>query len=184
MSIFRGLRSGLARGLLPVFLVLSSGLFLAACAAPAPDDGNPPPVETTAASAPQITESDAVDQTSETTDRNQRRAPPMSQPLPPSKRAAAPGSEPRKITRPGAGSSSGTMVNLQCGNDNDCEIKNVGSCCGERPACVNKNAPVNPTLVAEECKQSGMVSTCGFPAISACQCVKGQCEGSDTGMIQ
>lgn len=65
-----------------------------------------------------------------------------------------------------------------CRSDSDCAIKDAGSCCGYRPACVNKDTPTFPEKVQAQCAQDGRVGICGFPAIDGCQCVAGKCEGS------
>ena len=57
----------------------------------------------------------------------------------------------------------------------DCEMKNVGNCCGYFPACVSKDAKVDPDAVRAECERTGMSSVCGFQDIQACACEQGQC---------
>ena len=64
-----------------------------------------------------------------------------------------------------------------CQTDSDCAIKDVGSCCGYRPQCVNKNTPTFPEQVRARCGHEGRVGICGFPAITGCQCVAGKCSG-------
>ncbi len=68
-------------------------------------------------------------------------------------------------------------VDYTCRTDADCTIKDVGSCCGYRPACVNLDSPTFPERVKAECAASGTSGICGFPSISGCQCVAGHCEG-------
>ncbi|SIQ56305.1 hypothetical protein [Solilutibacter tolerans] len=68
-----------------------------------------------------------------------------------------------------------SVVNRSCKTDADCTVKNVGNCCGHYPACVNVNAQTNPEAVQAQCAKSGMASVCGFPQISGCKCVSGQC---------
>lgn len=68
-----------------------------------------------------------------------------------------------------------SVVNRSCKTDADCTVKNVGNCCGHYPACVNVAAKTNPEAVQAQCAKSGMASVCGFPQISSCKCVKGQC---------
>ncbi len=63
-----------------------------------------------------------------------------------------------------------------CKTDADCVVKNVGNCCGYYPGCVNVNAQTDPAGVQARCAKSGMASVCGFPEISACSCVQGQCK--------
>lgn len=62
-----------------------------------------------------------------------------------------------------------------CKTDADCTVKNVGNCCGYYPACVNKDAKVDPEGVMAACQASGRMSVCGFPQIEACQCVDNEC---------
>lgn len=78
------------------------------------------------------------------------------------------------------------LVN-SCASDADCAVKNVGSCCGAMPACVNKNAPVDAAAVQAECARKGMMSTCGFKDIQSCSCVAGTCQdagGNSTPVAQ
>lgn len=70
-------------------------------------------------------------------------------------------------------------VDRSCSVDSDCSIKNVGNCCGYFPACVNKDSPTFPELVAKQCAEQGVAGICGFPEIRACACVEGRCEASD-----
>ena len=64
---------------------------------------------------------------------------------------------------------------LACRTDADCAVKDVGSCCGYRPACVNADAQTFPERVKQQCADDGRMGMCGFPAIQGCQCVSGQC---------
>jgi hypothetical protein len=70
------------------------------------------------------------------------------------------------------------VVDQGCRTDADCAIKDVGSCCGYAPACVNKASPTFPEQVQALCAREGRVSTCGFPAITGCKCTAGKCEGT------
>jgi hypothetical protein len=72
---------------------------------------------------------------------------------------------------------------LSCKVAGDCEVKNVGNCCGYFPACVNKNSPVDPEAVRAECERTGTSSICGWQDIQACECVQGQCSAV-TGPLQ
>jgi hypothetical protein len=78
------------------------------------------------------------------------------------------------------------VVDRSCDTDADCAIKDVGSCCGYAPACVNKDSPTFPEQVQARCAKDGRMGICGFPAISGCKCTAGQCEGtgSDRNLIQ
>ena len=78
-------------------------------------------------------------------------------------------------TKPGAAQTPGT-VDYSCTTDAQCTVKDVGNCCGYYPACVNVDSPTFPEQVKAACAESGMAGICGFPSISACQCVEGRCE--------
>jgi hypothetical protein len=65
---------------------------------------------------------------------------------------------------------------LSCRLASDCEVKNVGNCCGYFPACVNRDSPVDPDAVRAECARTGTSSICGWQDIQACDCVQGQCQ--------
>lgn len=90
-------------------------------------------------------------------------APPMSDPLPPEPLPAA------HRAAPG-------VVDRSCRTDADCAVKDVGSCCGAMPACVNANARPDPAAVKAQCERQGMSSICGFKEITACSCVAGTCQ--------
>jgi hypothetical protein len=70
------------------------------------------------------------------------------------------------------------VVDASCHTDADCAIKDVGSCCGYAPACVNKASPTFPEQVQAKCAKDGRVGICGFPAITGCTCNAGKCEGT------
>lgn len=72
-------------------------------------------------------------------------------------------------------------VDYSCTTDADCAVKDVGSCCGYSPACVNANSPTFPEQVRAECERTGMQSVCGFREITGCQCVEGRCSAIDGG---
>ena len=97
-----------------------------------------------------------------------REVPPASQPANPLERPAPP---------PLTGSP--VAPDRSCRTDSDCTVKNVGNCCGYYPACVNVNARTDPGAVAEQCRKTGMAGVCGFPDISACSCVQGQCRADN-----
>lgn len=65
-----------------------------------------------------------------------------------------------------------------CQADIDCEVKDVGSCCGRFPACVNASAQPDPEAVAERCAEAGMATVCGFREIRACACVQQRCQAA------
>ena len=62
-----------------------------------------------------------------------------------------------------------------CKTDADCVVKDVGSCCGAMPACVNRDSPTDPAGVRAACSAENRASVCGFNEITACRCVRGQC---------
>lgn len=66
-------------------------------------------------------------------------------------------------------------VDYRCTTDADCEVKNVGNCCGYYPACVNHESPTFPDRVKAECTKKGMMGVCGFPDLAGCSCVEGRC---------
>ena len=70
------------------------------------------------------------------------------------------------------------VVDASCKTDADCAIKDVGSCCGYRPQCVNTASPTFPEQVQAACAKSGRMGICGFPAITGCKCTAGKCEGT------
>ena len=67
-------------------------------------------------------------------------------------------------------------LDSSCRVDSDCEVKNVGNCCGYFPACVNKDAQPDPEAVQARCAETGMASVCGFREIQSCSCVDNRCE--------
>lgn len=70
-------------------------------------------------------------------------------------------------------------VDTSCKVDADCAVKDVGSCCGAYPACVNAASPTFPAQVKAECAKGGMSSVCGFPVVEGCECVEGRCAATD-----
>lgn len=66
---------------------------------------------------------------------------------------------------------------MQCTKNEDCVVKDVGSCCGYNPQCVHKDQPVDPEAVQAKCKEEGRVSICGFQEPLGCECVENQCKG-------
>jgi hypothetical protein len=133
-------------------LLVSSLLALPACAAPQPGS---------VASATPPTQ----DATTPSED---------AQAAPPAVRARAPEPTPKERQTESAGAP--VKLDFTCKSDADCAVKNVGNCCGAKPACVNANSPTDPEGVKAECARKGMMSVCGFKAIEGCQCVQGQCK--------
>lgn len=88
-------------------------------------------------------------------------APPMSAPLPPER-------APDQAVAP--------KLDTSCRTSSDCAVKNVGSCCGAMPACVNKGARPDPAAVQAQCAKQGMSSICGFKEVTGCSCIAGTCQ--------
>jgi hypothetical protein len=74
-------------------------------------------------------------------------------------------------------------LDRSCKVDADCAVKDVGSCCGYRPACVNADAKPDLAAVQAACAANGVMGTCGFREIEACSCVANTCEASDNGGV-
>jgi hypothetical protein len=66
-------------------------------------------------------------------------------------------------------------VDYGCRTDADCAVKDVGTCCGRYPACVNRDSPTFPERVRADCARKGMAGVCGFPDVTGCTCVDGRC---------
>lgn len=158
-------------------LLIGSVLTLGACTMPgAPENATRAETDTGEPAAPGEADSAAGDPAapSATPDRATpsdsappvgapMQAPPMSDPLPPEPLPAASGPAPGVVDR-------------SCRTDADCAVKDVGSCCGAMPACVNTNAKPDPAAVKAQCERQGMSSVCGFKEITACSCVAGTCQ--------
>ncbi|MET0285188.1 MAG: hypothetical protein ABW352_11990 [Polyangiales bacterium] len=65
---------------------------------------------------------------------------------------------------------------FSCKTNNECTIRNVGSCCGYFPRCANANAIFTPPSCSD-----GVAGVCGFPNIDSCRCELGQCVGLQAG---
>ncbi len=63
----------------------------------------------------------------------------------------------------------------RCNSDADCTVKDVGSCCGYRPACLNRDSPTFADAVKARCKAEGLSGVCGSIAVPGCQCSNGRC---------
>ncbi len=67
-----------------------------------------------------------------------------------------------------------------CNSDADCAVKDIGSCCGYYPQCVNVAHQSDPAAVKAACASEGRSSICGFPDIAGCRCVDKRCTASET----
>eukprot|EP00567_Pseudictyota_dubia_P007383 CAMPEP_0197438982 /NCGR_PEP_ID=MMETSP1175-20131217/5827_1 /TAXON_ID=1003142 /ORGANISM="Triceratium dubium, Strain CCMP147" /LENGTH=104 /DNA_ID=CAMNT_0042968803 /DNA_START=325 /DNA_END=636 /DNA_ORIENTATION=+ len=65
----------------------------------------------------------------------------------------------------------------QCNSCGDCEVKNVGNCCGYYPKCVNTYFQPDLEKLEEWCANNDVSSVCGWTEIDACVCTEGRCEG-------
>jgi hypothetical protein len=134
-------------------LLVSSLLALGACAAPSPESARAATPEASDVRSAAPTTDDAAPQPA------RARAPEPA----PKERQAEPARTPVKL-------------DFSCRTDGDCAVKNVGNCCGAKPACVNANSPTDPEGVKAECARKGMMSMCGFKPVEGCQCVQGMCK--------
>lgn len=75
----------------------------------------------------------------------------------------------------GPTASASPTVDASCKVDADCAVKDVGSCCGVKPACLNKDSPTFVDQVRAQCANEGRVGVCGFQPVRGCQCVSGKC---------
>ena len=71
-------------------------------------------------------------------------------------------------------------LDRRCTTAADCEVKNVGNCCGTLPRCVNKNATPDLEAVKTLCAKQDVVSVCGFQPIAHCICVSDRCEAPES----
>jgi len=115
--------------------------------APAPAADN----VSTQAAAPAAVAQAAVEQT-------HKPAPPKGGPLPP-----------QRVFEP-------VQIDRSCKADADCVIKDVGSCCGTFPSCVNRNSPADPAAVKAQCQKNGQTAAhCSRRVLEQCACRQGQC---------
>ena len=135
---------------------------MAGCARPTTSAETPlAPVATSGEAAPDATPPAKSDTG---TPGRTKPAPPKSTPLPPERVDELPARVPKLLT--------------SCATDADCAVKDVGSCCGTQPACVNKDSPVDPAAVQADCQARGTLSTCAFKPIDSCSCVAGACKAN------
>jgi hypothetical protein len=69
-------------------------------------------------------------------------------------------------------------LRIDCQQDSECAVKDVGNCCGRYDACVRADSQPDPTAVQAECATTGMAGICGFPVIEACVCAAGTCQAA------
>ncbi|KAG7365881.1 hypothetical protein IV203_028551 [Nitzschia inconspicua] len=70
------------------------------------------------------------------------------------------------------------FIDNTCENDSDCEVMNVGNCCGYYPKCLRKTSTPDPS---HGCN-AGESAICGFPPVERCTCnldqLGGRCEAA------
>ena len=72
-------------------------------------------------------------------------------------------------------------IDYSCETDSDCEVKNIGNCCGYHPGCTNKGAKNDPAFVKQTCQANKMFGVCGFNDILGCKCIENRCtDNQDT----
>jgi hypothetical protein len=98
---------------------------------------------------------------------NTRPAPRMSTPMPP------------QVLPPQASSSMAVTIDYACHIDSDCAIKDVGSCCGAKPECVNKDSPTDPAGVRAQCAKEHRISSCAIRNLTQCGCEQHHCIPKD-----
>ncbi len=72
-------------------------------------------------------------------------------------------------------------VDYACELDSDCEVRNVGNCCGYYPRCVSASFTPDLEAVAAYCEESGVMAVCGWPEITSCRCVDNTCRSLQDG---
>ena len=70
-------------------------------------------------------------------------------------------------------------IDYSCKNDSDCEIRDVGNCCGYYPACVRKDSKIDKSTIEEVCNTKQIGGVCGFPDITSCICSENKCRAPD-----
>jgi len=81
-------------------------------------------------------------------------------------------SEDATTAAPGADA---VAIDVGCESDADCAVKDIGSCCGAFPRCVNKDSPTDPAGVQARCAELGRSGVCGFQEVAGCQCQAHEC---------
>lgn len=180
-----------------VLLTLLVAMGCAACAAPAPSTPEEPASSAPASAAPVATApvssapvSSAPNSTTQarttaaptpvrvqtvpvqSAPRRSKPAPQMSDPLPPE---PMPSEVKSSEGKPSASANNPGVINQSCRTNADCVVKDVGSCCGAMPACVNRSSRPDPAAVQAQCAKAGRVSACISNPITACTCANGRC---------
>lgn len=90
---------------------------------------------------------------------------------------------PASATSP-AGATDLEHPDRSCKVDADCQVKDVGNCCGAYPMCVNKDAAVDPKAVKAQCVSEHRLGMCHVMAVGGCSCVQGQCKDINAAQLR
>jgi len=125
----------------------------------APHEATPAAASTATATVNNVSTQAAVEQAAvaQTDVVAHKPAPPKGGPLPP-----------QRMPEP-------VQVDRSCTADADCVIKDVGSCCGAFPSCVNRDSPADPAAVIAACEKNGQAAHCSSRVLEQCACRQGQC---------
>ena len=133
------------------------GVMLAAALAGCPHDPDPPaPQPAGAQTADEVAATTPVAQAT-TAGHSSRPAPPKGGPLPPQRVVET------------------VPLDRSCQADADCVVKDIGSCCGAFPACVNHDSPTDPAAVQAACDKHAPAAHCSRRVLDQCACRQGQC---------
>jgi len=133
------------------------GVLLAAALAGCPHNPDPPAPQTASAqTAETVAAATPVAQTTNV-GHSSKPAPPKGGPLPPQRVVE---------TLP---------LDRSCRADADCVVKDIGSCCGAFPSCVNRDSPTDPAAVQAACDKNGPAAHCSRRVLEQCACRQGQC---------
>jgi hypothetical protein len=91
----------------------------------------------------------------------------VEQPHKPAPRKSGP-LPPQRVVEP-------VQIDRSCKADADCVIKDIGSCCGAFPSCVNRDSPADPAAVKAACEKNGQTTHCSRRVLEQCACRQGQC---------
>jgi len=133
------------------------GLMLAALLAGCPHNPDPAaPPTASAHTADRVAAATPVAQSNDV-GHSSKPAPPKGGPLPPQRVVET------------------VSLDRSCQADADCVVKDIGSCCGAFPSCVNRGSPTDPAAVQAACDKNGQATHCGRRVLEQCACHQGQC---------
>ncbi len=77
-----------------------------------------------------------------------------------------------------------SSVDYSCSSGVDCQVKDVGGCCGYLPRCTNENARTNPEFARDFCLRMPINVKCeALVEIDECRCIDGKCASFFMGKI-